>query len=232
MGRWRLFQLRGPSLPVVKANLRRNPFLGVFALATDRHLLVPRLEKIEGALGRALGLKPISTTIAGSSLIGALAVGNSWGILTSGFLSGEEEELLSGLGLRVGRLPGKQTAAGNMVLANDQGAVVSPELGPSALRVVEETLGVRVRRGTLAGLRNPGAAGVATNSGALVHPDATEQELRVVEEALGVPVDVGTACGGVKWVGACIIANSRGAAVGTPTTGPELGRIESALGLV
>jgi translation initiation factor 6 len=43
---------------------------------------------------------------------------------------------------------------------------------------------------------------------------------------------VGTACAGLKFVGLCVVANSKGALAGSSTTGPELGRIESSLGFI
>jgi translation initiation factor 6 len=121
---------------------------------------------------------------------------------------------------------------GNMVLANDKGALASPNLSADAIETISKTLGVPTEQGTIAGINNVGAAGVATNKGALLHPDATAEEAEAAEEILGVPVDVGTGCGGVKYVGVCMIANSYGAIVGETTTGPELGRIESALGFI
>jgi translation initiation factor 6 len=119
-----------------------------------------------------------------------------------------------------------------MVLANDNGALASPYLSAEAIETISKTLGVPTEQGTIAGINNVGAAGVATNKGALLHPDATTEEVEAAEEILGVPVDVGTGCGGVKYVGVCIIANSYGAITGETTTGPELGRIESALGFI
>jgi translation initiation factor 6 len=220
-------------MPIVRVNFGRLPYLGVFALATEKMALLPgRFGTREKLVRDALGVRAVRASISKSPLIGVLAAGNSRGLIASNLMEAEEEELLTNVGINVVRMPSKYTATGNMVLANDRGALVNPDLSDEVLSLIGKTLGVPVERGTIAGLKNVGAAGVATNKGALVHPDASSEELELVEDALKVPVDIGTACGGVRYVGVCMIANSRGAMVGTTTTGPELGRIESALGFI
>jgi translation initiation factor 6 len=91
---------------------------------------------------------------------------------------------------------------------------------------------VPVERGALAGVRTVGTAAVATRSGVLCHPEASDAELDHLEEVLGVPADVGTVNYGAPLVGSGLVANDAGYLVGGDTTGPELGRIEDALGYV
>jgi len=220
-------------MPVARVNFSRLPYLGVFALATDKIAILPsRFAVREKIVLDALGVPVIRFSISRSSLIGVLAAANSNGFLTSDMLEPEEEEILRKNGLKVAKIPGRFTAIGNMVLVNDNGALVSPDFPSEELPIIKETLGVPLERATIAGLKNVGAAAVATNKGVLVHPDITEEESRVVERVLRVPVDVGTACGGIKYLGACVVANSHGAIAGENTTGPELGRIESTLGFI
>lgn len=220
-------------MPIARVNFDHLPFLGVLALTTDKIVLLPRHFSVrEKVVLDALGVRAVRTSIDNSSLIGVLTAGNSNGLVTSNLLEVGEERFLSERGLKVARVPDKYNAMGNLVLANDRGALVSPDLSADALELISEILGVPTHLGTIAGIKNVGAAGVATNKGALVHPDASSEELKAAEEILQVPVDVGTACGGVKYVGVCMIANSHGAIVGETTTGPELGRIDSALGFI
>ena len=57
------------------------------------------------------------------------------------------------------------------------------------------------------------------------------QELSIlIQEVMKVPPMVGTACFGSPYVGAGICASNDGAIAGTETTGPEMNRIEDALG--
>jgi translation initiation factor 6 len=52
----------------------------------------------------------------------------------------------------------------------------------------------------------------------------------LLRETLHVPVAITTANYGSALVGACMVANSKGAVVGSKTTPIELGRIEEGLG--
>jgi len=221
-------------MPVARLNFGRLPYLGAFGLATDRVAILPAsIQKVrEARVSEVLGVEIARTNIGRSPLIGALVAGNSSGLIATGMLEAHEEESLKRIGLRVECLPSKHTAVGNVVLANDKGALVNPDLPRDTIKFIGEVLGVPVERGTIAGLKNVGAAAVATNKGVLTHPDISGEERELVESVLGVPADVGTACGGVKYVGICVIANSSGALTGEITTGPELGRIESALGFI
>jgi translation initiation factor 6 len=210
-----------------------SALLGVFACCTERTVLVP-LETASGAmrtLERYLGIAPEKTTVAGSSVVGSLVCGNSRGFVLSPHASDEDLARLSSLG-RVARLPGKISAAGNVILANDTAAMVHPGLSDRACDSIARTLGVEVRRGTIGGLKTVGMTSVVTNRGVLVHPRLTETELAELEDLFGLPVDVGTVNFGSPLVGSGILANGRGYVAGDETTGPELGRIEDALGFM
>ena len=56
------------------------------------------------------------------------------------------------------------------------------------------------------------------------------REMAVVRDLLKVPVRNTTANYGTAQIGACLIANTRGAVIGSKTTPIEMGRIEEGLG--
>lgn len=220
-------------MAIIRMGFNRNPYLGAFALCTDKIALLPaNFHFKDKDVENALGVPVMRTGIDQSPLIGILANGNSNSLICSELFEIGSEIQRENLDTNVAQIPGKFTAFGNIILANDNGALANPDMPDEVLEMVSEKLSVPVERGTIAGIKNVGAAGVATNRGVLVHPDASSEEVKLVEKTLGVPVDVGTACGGVKFVGLCMVANSNGAIVGLTTTGPELGRIESALGFI
>src|SRR3972149_95784 len=128
-------------------------------------------------------------------------------------------------------LPHRLNAVGNNVLCNDQGAVVHPGYDDDAIAIISDVLGVPAVPGTIAGIRTVGSVAGATNRGVLCHPHAKPGEIEAGREALKVPVLITTANYGAAQVGACMVANSRGAVVGSRTTPIELGRIEEGLGL-
>lgn len=202
-------------------------------MCTDKIALFPaQFHFRERDVRNVLGVPVVRGSLGMSPLIGILAAGNSNGLVCSDLFDAGASGEQAGLAGNIHKLPGRFTAFGNLVLANDSGAMVNPDLPDEVIKLVGEHLGIPTERGTIAGMKNVGAVGVATNRGALLHPDVSESEMRSVEKVLRVPVDVGTACGGVKFVGLCMVANSNGVVVGMTTTGPELGRIDSALGFV
>lgn len=207
--------------------------VGVFARATDDALLVRNdvEDDLREELEEELGVPAVATTIGGASTVGALSVGNSNGLLVSSRITDAEREAIATVSdLPITELPGRINAAGNVVLANDTGAYVHPDLPREAVQAVRDGLDVPVERGEIAGLRTVGTAAVATNDGVLCHPKATDGELDFLEEHLGVYADIGTINYGGPLVGSGLVANAAGYVAGRDTTGPELGRIEDALG--
>ena len=220
---------------MLRAAFSGSAYVGVFARATDDCLLVrPDVdEDLAADLGDELDVPVVPTTVGGSGTVGALAAGNENGLLVSARVRERERDTLEAeTGLPVTELPGRINAAGNVVLANDTGAYVHPDLSREAVQAVKDGLAVPVERGVLAGTRTVGTAAVATNDGVLCHPESTDEELDFLEELLGVPADIGTVNYGGPLVGSGLLANDFGYVVGQDTTGPELGRIESALGYI
>jgi translation initiation factor 6 len=209
------------------------PYVGIYASNTEDYVVLPpdlpRHTAEEAA--EALGVDVIRTLINDSTLIGSMMAGNSNGFIVSDLALDKEVAVLE-RSLPVARLKGRMTATGNIILANDTAALVHPALTDRHLGVIKNTLKVDVRRGTIGGLKTVGMAGVATNKGLLVHPRATEDELSTLENLFRLPVDIGTVSFGSPLVGSAILATTRGLVTGTRTSGPELGRIEDALGFI
>lgn len=210
-----------------------SPYVGVFARATNDCLLVrPDIDEgLREECGSELDVPVVSTTIGGSGTVGSLATGNSNGLLVSSRITERErEQIADAVDLPVTELPGRINAAGNVVLANDSGAYVHPDLTRDAVQAVKRGLDVPVERGDIAGVMTVGTAAVATDRGVLCHPKSTDEELDELEAHLDVPADIGTINYGGPLVGSGLLANNEGYIVGERTTGPELGRIDSALG--
>jgi len=214
-----------------KLDIHGNPYIGVFCKGCeDLTIVSPTLGKAEiKIIEEALGTEVVSTTIAGSIIPGVLVAMNSRGMVVTDFATEEE---LAPFKKDILRIPDKHNAAGNNILTNDYHALVNPDLKKSAIREVEDVLGVEAVRGTIAGMKTVGTAAVATNKGVLCHPHTTESEIALLRELFKVPVSIGTANYGTSVVGACMIANSKGAVIGHTTTGVEMNRIEEALGLI
>lgn len=220
---------------MLRTALSGSAYVGVFVRATDDVLLArPDIDEgLVNDLTAELEVPAVTTTIGGSSTVGALATGNENGLLVSARMRDRERErICEATDLPIHELPGRINAAGNVVLANDYGAYVHPDLPRKAVSAVEDSLEVPVERGDLGGVRTVGTAAVATNRGVLCHPKSSDPELDALEALLDVPADIGTINYGGPLVGSGLVANEAGYVVGQDTTGPELGRIEDALGYI
>jgi len=220
---------------LLRAAFSGSPYVGVFARATDGVLLVrPDVDgDLSETCGEELGVPVVETTVGRAGTVGSLAAGNANGILVTGRATERERERIAdATGLPVRELPGRVNAAGNVVLANDSGAYVHPDLTREAVQAVGDALDVPVERGTLADVRTVGTAAVATEAGVLCHPKTTDAELDALEDVFGAYADIGTINYGGPLVGSGLVANAEGYVVGRDTSGPELGRIEDALGYV
>ena len=205
--------------------------MGVFASCTDANVFVPydTSDEIMKELEDSLSVEAHRTSISGSSIIGSLMRGNGSGAIVAGFVLEKEIRAIRKY-TKAARLTEELNAAGNLIIANDTAALVHPDLSEKSIGIIKRTLGVDVKRGTIGGLKTVGMAGIATNKGVLVHPKSTTEEIKIIEELFGLPVDIGTVNFGSPLVGSGLLANSNGYVVGEETTGPEIGRIEDALG--
>jgi translation initiation factor 6 len=209
-----------------------TPIIGVFATCTDNIALVPPLTKLDicARIEKSLDVRVVEILVNGSVVVGALSRGNSNGFLFSYGTNARELQKITEVKVEI--LPDRLNAVGNIVLANDSASLVHPELSDRAIEAISRTLKVEVYRGTIAGIKNVGMAGVVTNKGLLVHPRVTSSERETLEKIFELPVSIGTTNFGTQMLGSGILANSNGYLAGSETTGPELGRIEEALGFI
>ena len=130
-------------MDIIKFDIYRNPNIGVFFQANDSFLFSPpgvastKISKIT----KHLKVENISTTIGGSRLIGALSVVNSNGIIVSKLIEGFEEDVIKEeTGLSIQKLDSRFTSAGNLIAANDYGAIVSSLIGEDERKIFEKIL--------------------------------------------------------------------------------------------
>ena len=108
---------------------------------------------------------------------------------------------------------------------------MSSILPKRTLKKIEDILGVEVLTGKVADRSYVGSLAVVTNIGGVVYAEITEEEEKWLSEIFKVDVIPGTVNNGVKFVRSGIIANSKGAIIGSMTTGPELMAISRGLGV-
>src|SRR5512136_1869992 len=134
-----------------------STLVGVFARCSENVILVP-LEagpEMVHFIEEGLDVVSIRTAISGSSVLGSLVCANSNGFVLHPQASDKAVEILSAHG-KAARMPGKISAAGNVILANDSAALVHPGLAKKTCQTISDTLGVDVLKGTIGGLKTVG----------------------------------------------------------------------------
>ena len=174
-------------------------------------------------LAEFLQVREVRASIAGTRLLGPMSVMNNNGVLLPSIASEDEVELIrQATRLKVERASSKFTAIGNLVAANDNGAITSPLLKGELDHQIQEVLGVPAQTMGIGGFIQTGSMISATNVGAGVTPKATEEEVRIVSEILQVPAEPVTVNGGMPFPTSGIVANTKSVVVGNLTSGPEL----------
>ena len=84
----------------------------------------------------------------------------------------------------------KHTAVGNLISANDNGAIVSPLFKGEFDKQIEDVLGINVLTTSVAGFNQTGSMIVCNNNGAAIHPNASEKEIESVASILKVDVEL------------------------------------------
>jgi len=215
-----------------KYDVYRSPNLGLFLRTNDDTLLLPFgfAETKAKKLTEYLDIKEIvHVSVAGTRLLGPMTVMNNNGILLPSTVSDDEIRIIKQTGLNVARLKSKYTAIGNLILANDKGAIVSNLFKGEVDQDIKDTLGVPLQSMSIGGFIQVGSMIVATNAGAIVHPNASDAEINSVSEILQVEAEPATVNGGSPFISSGIIANFSSVIVGNLTTGPELIMISRAL---
>jgi translation initiation factor 6 len=211
-----------------------DPYLGVFAEATEDHLFLPPgvLGPVASKLEESLGVDSATVSIGGTRVIGTLMAANRKGVVVGDIALDEELAAFKRLGLNVFRLSGRYNAAGNVILVGDSAALAHPRLGREQMQGIADALDVEVEKGTVAGLYTVGSAAVVTPKGILAHPKIADDEIDQLRALFHLDVGIGTVNYGSPMIGSGVISNSKGAVFGTPSTGIEKGRVADALGLI
>ncbi len=210
---------------IERYNYRGDPNIGFYATVTSGYCLAPP----EFQRTDFFGSDAVETFIAQTRLVGLFTAGNSSCILVPSNVTRRERQKLEESALDFVVLEARENALGNLILANDRGAVISQKLEESR-DAIENALDVDVEIGEVAGLPGPGVCAAANSNGVLLHREATEEEAERIKEALKVEnVDIGTVNLGSPYIGSGLLATDENALVGEDTSGPEIGRIDRTL---
>lgn len=212
-------------MQIEKYNYQGDTNIGFYATATGSYVLVPRnFEHKDYFPG-----KLVETKIAGTNLVGLFTAGNSNCLLLPESVKEREVERIEEAGINYHVLESIENALGNIILANDKGAIISPELEDKK-EEIEEALEVKVETGKIASIENTGVCGAANSHGAVIHRDASEEEAENIKEILQLDdINIGTVNMGSPYIGSGVVSTDDFILAGHDTTGPEIGRLDRTL---
>ncbi len=220
-------------MKISKADFHGDPNIGLHGVATDKFAIVPDNNMDTSNLN----VPVINSTIAQTDLCGIFIAANSHGIIIPRIITEREENRIkAGIKkikepINILKLDTKETCLGNLIICNDNAAIISPGLEKHA-QSISKCLNVPVTTGTILDLEIIGSLCIATNHGFLLTINATENEFEFLKKNLKVSGDIGTVNFSGTYPRSGILANSFGALIGKLTTGPEIARIEEALGFL
>ncbi len=119
-------------------------------------------------------------------------------------------------------LDSKYNALGNIIVANDNGALVSPLIPYRLKKIISDVLDVETSTITIGRFSYIGSLIVANNDKGLVAPVVKEDERLLIEDILNIKVNEGTVNGGTEFIKLGLVVNDFGVVVGEDTTGAEL----------
>lgn len=206
---------------IEKYSFKGSENTGFYTVATNSYILVPPDYREK----EFFEVDVVETKINKTNLVGLFSAGNSKCLLVPSEISQIEQDKLDESGINYKVIDSNYNALGNLILCNDNGAVISQKIS-GYKEEIEEALEVEAKVADIKGL-NPGVSGVANSLGAVIHRDASEEDAITIKEALGLEdIDIGTVNMGSPFTGSGAAANDNHLLTGENTTGPEIGRFD------
>ena len=216
-----------------------DPNVGLHGFATDKYCLVGSCatDQQVAELEARLKVPVFKIKLYGTDLIGLFAVGNSSVLLLPDIIFENElqniKQIMEKINIKVITIKTEHTAFGNNISMNDKVAIVSDAYSKKSFETLKEALhGLKVEQHSLAKTTVPGSIGKITNIGAIFSTNLSETEINSVEKLLGFEIGIGTVNLGNPFVASGIIANSFGFAIGSMSSGFEMGRVDESLRLL
>ena len=163
-------------------------------------------------------------------MVGVMTAGNSSGLLVPHSITDEEFRNLKAflpLGVKIAKINDSLTALGNCIACNDSVAIINPCFSEESETIIQETLGVKVHRRTIARSPLVGTFCCLTNSAGIVPPGCSVEEINDLCHLTRVPFLSATINRGNCSIGAGLVANDSFAFAGQVSTAHELNVIDA-----
>ena len=222
---------------VIKTTLNGDPNVGLYGLATDRFAIISDIEADKDEITEVLKVPVIVMRAARTCFAGIFLAGNSNAVLVPNIMEAKELDYLKdemskiSKDIEIKMIETEHTALGNLIICNDKAAMISP-LIEKHKDEISEVLKVPVTVSDLMDISIIGSLCMPTNKGFLLNMHVEKEDFELVEKTLKTDGDIGSVNFGGSFVRSGMIANSNGYLIGNQTTGPEITRIDEALGFI
>lgn len=210
-----------------------SPNIGLYLYATNKYFLyhssIP-IKKVE-MVTKELEVPPIKLYLTDTLITAPFIVGNSNGLLIPDIFEDFALEQLKNdvrdLDINIAIIGSKYNALGNIIVANDKGALISPIIPYRLKKMISDALDVEVSTITIGRFSYIGSLVVTNSKNGLVAPMVKEDEKKILEDLLKVKLYEGTINGGGEFIKLGLVVNDYGVVVGEDTSGAELMNISS-----
>jgi translation initiation factor 6 len=206
--------------------------IGAYITLTNKYCVVGKSETAElyTFLSEHMSIPIVEATINSTRSVGCLCRGNARGLVVPDTVTDQElMHIRNSLpeNIVVKRIEERLNAFGNVLLCNDEVAIVHVDLEQYTVDEIERVLGVPVFRQNIGCLPLVGTFGALNNQGMLVHPEASQESQAELSELLQVNVIAGTVNSGLPTIGGGLVVNDWLCIAGPKTTNIEMAVIES-----
>jgi len=208
---------------VYRASVRKSSFVGVYcSVFGDKAVASPVVPVgFKMRLRDLLQAEATVTTVGSASSVGMMIVMNSRGFVVPKTANNDEVAALERHS-KVLVVEDKLSALGNLIVANDKGAVVSDLVSEHVASKISDFLGVDHIRMSVGRYRTIGSLFAVSNEAGIASPLVDEKTLAQVSNVLQIKMVPTTVNNGERLVKLGVLMNDKAVVVGKSTNGVEL----------
>jgi translation initiation factor 6 len=208
--------------------------IGLYAHVTDDVAIVAESaqDSFIDDVKSVLDVPVITTTVAGTNLVGAFLTGNDHAVLIPDIIEDHEQTRFDDADITIKEIPTTYTCLGNNVLANNDAAIVNPEFSDAETKRISDALDVSATEKSLAGVETIGTLAAFNNDAAklVISNEISEEEYGYVSDVFNADVTASSVNMGAAQIGCGVLCNKNGVLIGAASGGPEMTMIDNGLG--
>jgi len=208
--------------------------IGLYAYATDKYCLIGKNIKEWQAkeIEQTLNVPVHRMTMCGTDLLGVFCAGTDETLIIPGISLNEERKILKELGINFEVIETKETAIGNNIAVNKNGAIINEDFSANERKKISQIFNVKVIRKNIGDVYVPGAIIAINKKGGLISRYVSDEDKQMLETLFNLKLKRGTLNMGSPFIKSGIIVNSHGMLVSANSGGPEIMNADEAYGFL